>query len=521
MKCPHCGLEIAEKDILPVIISTGEEFEQFLCDKINAQEGLRCEKTKASGDQGVDLIVCVADKKIAIQCKLYSDPVGNSAVQEAFTGCSFYGCTRAVVVTNSAYTESAKSLAGRIGVDLVHYQELLGYLATFRGQFDNDVEATDDFGIENLCGNERIEELAHSEDGGSLAKLACRYFSGNGVPQSQEEGLRLLDRALQKEDTPADVLATAILVQELFAIYVDLGMTVQEGLYIAAKKGSSLAERYVRSRVRGGDDNYLTVLARIERCRGNNDVARTSAQQAVDVGHVDAASVLSSIFLDASSSLCNEDEALKWLEFSVQHGDRSASETLAELYLSRLDYEGAIRCFERMEGEFSVKVIAMLEKKLFPVRSLNQDQQNRVFKLYLSTIIASRKYYKVDKDALDYLVEAASCGEVGACDFLGKMVEAGYGHLFLPTLEQALDSGYEWPRLILLEGYRRKVREPSAPYLRAISALRGIVCGATELVPLFQDLMVSDSVRLTVEGHVESSEYLRSTMRSLLKCSDN
>ncbi len=84
-----------------------------------------------------------------------------------------------------------------------------------------------------------------------------------------------------------------------------------------------------------------------------------------------------------------------------------------------------------------------------------------------------------------------------------------------------LTSGYEWPRLILLEGYRRKVREPSAPYLRAISALRGIVCGATELVPLFQDLMVSDSVRLTVEGHVESSEYLRSTMRSLLKCSDN
>ena len=50
MKCPHCGVEIVEKDILPVIISTGEKFEHFLCDKINAQEGIRCEKVKISSD---------------------------------------------------------------------------------------------------------------------------------------------------------------------------------------------------------------------------------------------------------------------------------------------------------------------------------------------------------------------------------------------------------------------------------------------------------------------------------------
>ena len=128
MKCPHCGEEISDKDFMPVIISSGVEFEQFLCDKINAQDGMHCEMTKASGDQGVDLIAYVADKKIAIQCKLYSEPVGNSAVQEVLAGRILYKCDIGCVVTNSSYTSSAKELAAGTGILLLDYRDVLDYL---------------------------------------------------------------------------------------------------------------------------------------------------------------------------------------------------------------------------------------------------------------------------------------------------------------------------------------------------------------------------------------------------------
>ena len=128
MKCPHCGEEISDNDCMPIVISTGVEFEQFLCNKINAQDGMSCEMTKASGDQGVDLVAYVADKKIAIQCKLYTEPVGNSAVQEVLAGRVLYKCDIGCVVTNSSYTSSAKELAAGTGIVLLDYRDVIEYL---------------------------------------------------------------------------------------------------------------------------------------------------------------------------------------------------------------------------------------------------------------------------------------------------------------------------------------------------------------------------------------------------------
>lgn len=131
MRCPNCGCEIADGDVKPIIITTGEEFEQYLCERINACAGLSCEMTKASGDQGVDLIVVGGGKKVAVQCKLYTGAVGNDAVQQVMAGKVFYECDDACVVTNSTFTKSAKELAERGGVELLHHEQLLDYLKQF------------------------------------------------------------------------------------------------------------------------------------------------------------------------------------------------------------------------------------------------------------------------------------------------------------------------------------------------------------------------------------------------------
>jgi restriction system protein len=80
--------------------------------------------TQASGDQGVDVVANLAGLKVVLQCKKYSQPVGNAAVQEVIAGKAFEQAHAAAVVTNATFTPSAKQLATTTGVHLLHYSEL-------------------------------------------------------------------------------------------------------------------------------------------------------------------------------------------------------------------------------------------------------------------------------------------------------------------------------------------------------------------------------------------------------------
>lgn len=93
-----------------VDMMNGSEFEHFVCE-LYTKMGYKAEVTKQSGDQGLDVIAEKGDKRIGIQAKCYSGTVGNSAVQEAVAGRSFYHCDKVVVVTNNYFTASAKELA--------------------------------------------------------------------------------------------------------------------------------------------------------------------------------------------------------------------------------------------------------------------------------------------------------------------------------------------------------------------------------------------------------------------------
>lgn len=74
------------------------------------------EMTKASGDQGVDIVATKDDVRYAIQCKCYSSDIGNHSVQEVHAGKSMYACHVGVVITNRYFTPSAKELAKVTGV---------------------------------------------------------------------------------------------------------------------------------------------------------------------------------------------------------------------------------------------------------------------------------------------------------------------------------------------------------------------------------------------------------------------
>lgn len=105
----------------------GFKFEAFLVE-IFQTIGYDVKETKKTGDQGADLFVSRFGKNIVIQAKNYSGSVGNSAVQQAISAKTFYGCDEAMVVTNSYFTRSAKELAESALVRLIDRNELQKYL---------------------------------------------------------------------------------------------------------------------------------------------------------------------------------------------------------------------------------------------------------------------------------------------------------------------------------------------------------------------------------------------------------
>lgn len=110
--CKQASISIEDIDLM-----SGAEFEQFVCELFKKM-GYIAYVTKISGDQGIDVVAEKDSVKIGIQAKCYSGTVGNSAVQEAVAGKSFYMCNRIIVVTNNYFTKSAIELANANSVTL-------------------------------------------------------------------------------------------------------------------------------------------------------------------------------------------------------------------------------------------------------------------------------------------------------------------------------------------------------------------------------------------------------------------
>jgi HJR/Mrr/RecB family endonuclease len=99
------------------------EFEAFCAERLRAC-GWDVQQTALSRDQGVDVIAEKSGVRVVLQCKLYSNPVGNKAVQEIAAGRVHQQAHHGAVVTNGTYTTSAKQLAATNGIRLLHHTDL-------------------------------------------------------------------------------------------------------------------------------------------------------------------------------------------------------------------------------------------------------------------------------------------------------------------------------------------------------------------------------------------------------------
>ncbi len=103
---------------------SGVEFEVYL-QAILKKMGYRVKLTKTTGDFGADLILMKDNEKIVVQAKRYKGNVGIKAVQEVLGAKSYYGATKAWVITNSYYTKAATELAAKSDVTLIDQKGLV------------------------------------------------------------------------------------------------------------------------------------------------------------------------------------------------------------------------------------------------------------------------------------------------------------------------------------------------------------------------------------------------------------
>ncbi len=116
-------LDAASDEYLDVDTLTGEEYERYCASLLN-KHGWDANPTTATGDQGIDIIGKINGITAVFQCKRYSQPVGNAAVQEVIAGKTFAQAQYAAVVSNSTFTKSARQLADTANVYLLHHSEL-------------------------------------------------------------------------------------------------------------------------------------------------------------------------------------------------------------------------------------------------------------------------------------------------------------------------------------------------------------------------------------------------------------
>lgn len=108
---------------------SGYDFEEYVV-ALFESAGFECRHTPKSKDNGVDLIASKNNMSIAIQTKLYyKTKVSNSAVQEVYTGKSFYDCDMAVVITNSHFSAPAIAVSEKLDVGLIDRETLVDLIS--------------------------------------------------------------------------------------------------------------------------------------------------------------------------------------------------------------------------------------------------------------------------------------------------------------------------------------------------------------------------------------------------------
>ncbi len=95
------------------LLMDGHTFEYFCADLLQIDGFTNIEVTKASADNGVDIVAYKHGKKYIFQCKCITHTCSNKAVQEIVSANTIYHADYMGVICNTSFSDSAKMLANQ------------------------------------------------------------------------------------------------------------------------------------------------------------------------------------------------------------------------------------------------------------------------------------------------------------------------------------------------------------------------------------------------------------------------
>lgn len=175
----------------------GIEFEHWCADQLRKQ-GWDVAVSRVSGDQGVDVMVRRDGVEVAIQCKRYSNPIGNKAVQEVFTGAQNEGAGHSCVIGTGGFTASAKQIAKATGVHLIDASDLGSFSDIFG--FTGSPPLLQEEDNDDLLSDEPTLIFSTSGQGGGYIGTLLRSLLKTSGPQMYDLDPRTGETLLQALD---------------------------------------------------------------------------------------------------------------------------------------------------------------------------------------------------------------------------------------------------------------------------------------------------------------------------------
>lgn len=133
--------KLAKSGIADIDSMDGKRFEKYL-EVLFERLGYKVERTRYIGDYGADLVTQKNGQKTVIQAKRHKNNVGIKAIQEAVAAKGYYNCDKAMVVTNSYFTNQAKELAVKNGVELWDRKDLIRNLLNIKEEGEIKINQT-------------------------------------------------------------------------------------------------------------------------------------------------------------------------------------------------------------------------------------------------------------------------------------------------------------------------------------------------------------------------------------------
>jgi Holliday junction resolvasome RuvABC ATP-dependent DNA helicase subunit len=97
---------------------SGEEFERWVAALFRGL-GYSATLTKVVGDHGIDLFLQRGSDRLAVQCKRWTDSVGESTVRDFFGSLLNAGISHGMIVTTSTFSSQARIFAEKNGIRLL------------------------------------------------------------------------------------------------------------------------------------------------------------------------------------------------------------------------------------------------------------------------------------------------------------------------------------------------------------------------------------------------------------------